>query len=336
MMRRIKIRHILSRICTLTLSIALISCGGEGTPDTALNGLVVSTNKSPVRLDLTRLTTDISEFTRSLSLRHSYVSKQIGAHTFLGRSRIELHQGDKEVAVLADETGIVLDKAGNYQASLKNSHDYGREAYFVDGTMYLRPRYGKFHRRPPTSTHEPTQVREEIFATLDAYWGLLAAGAAIEKVTTTTFSGRDAKLVTLGKATEPRKRPIEEDTSREWRNTIVVSNLAGEATLDNTTGIVLAADITGTITYTQEDKPFRMTIHIMHKLADFGQTPTVVAPAPEQTVSAYQYQREFKDRNTLLRGLTTANLKKQGTAAQSSTKGTTKSTTKTKVNHEPK
>ena len=101
------------------------------------------------------------------------------------------------VETLTDHTAINRAADGDFHATLRNSKDYGRDVFFVDGQLYLRPRYGKFHRRPPVEQADPARIQDEMGGALAATLVLLAPGSALKDGGTRDVAGRAARVVEL-------------------------------------------------------------------------------------------------------------------------------------------
>jgi len=279
-------------------------CGrsGDGRPDDELGGLVVDRGTAGARIDVDRAAKDAGELARALALGHDQVGVLIGPHAMAGKSHMEVREGSTPVEVLDDETAIQLDGKGNYHAVLSNSKEYGREVFFVDGTMYLRPRYGKYHKRPPADEAEPARLRGEIFSTVAAHFDLLAGGVSVSDGGKTEVHGRPARKVVIATGKEKVKRS-ESLSQRKWRESAVVMEVAGEIALDEKTGAPLRATLRGTVAFQRDGRSFEMRLESSHELSAFGSVPPVVAPSDEETVADIGQRHELAERDALLQGI---------------------------------
>src|SRR5262245_56394053 len=199
-------------------AIAAAGCGsGEGRPDDELSGLVHAPKPTGDSIDVGRAAGDLGELLRAASLTHAQVGALMGAHTVTGRSHSEVREKGALVEVIDDEIGIEFDAKGNFHAQLDNSKEYGRDVYFVDGWLYLRPRYGKFHRRQPNDDGEPGRIRGEVYGTVAATLELLSPAIALADGGAIQVAGRSGRLVKLSAAREPRKQPAQPLVQRKWR-----------------------------------------------------------------------------------------------------------------------
>jgi hypothetical protein len=288
----------------VALLVLAIGCGsGEGRSDDELSGLVHAPKQAPDPIAVDRAVGNLDELVRAAMLRHADVTALVGPHTVTGRSHTEVHEKGVVIEVIDDEMGIEFDAKGNFHAQLDNSKEYGRDVYFVDGWLYLRPRYGKFHRRRPTDDSEPGRIRGEIFGSVGATLDLLAPGLAVSDGGPVQVAGRQARLVKLGPAQRPRKPPAQPLVQRKWRESAVVGQVAGELALDVKTGVVLRATIQGTVSFQRDRRSFEMRLDARHELGTFGSVEEVEAPAAELVVQDAEQRHEIDERDSLLEGI---------------------------------
>lgn len=302
-----RIRLALAALAALAFALAAASgctCGGsgEGRPDEQLGGLVRDEVAASSKVDLERAGKDRGELARALGLSHEQVGALVGPHAMAGKSHVEVREGATPVEVLDDETSIQLDGKGNYHAVLSNSREYGREVFFVGGWMYLRPRFGKYHKRRPADEAEPARVRGEIFGTVAAQFDLLAPAVTVSDGGKTEVHGRPARKVVLAMAKESGKRS-EPLAQRKWRESAVVKEVAGEIALDEKTGAPLRAALHGTVTFQRDGRSFEMRLESSHELSAFGSVPPVAAPPDEETVADISQRHELAERDSLLQGI---------------------------------
>jgi hypothetical protein len=292
------------RLIPFLVLAAAAHCGrsGEGRPDHELGGLVHSPNDQPAAIQLDRAVKDRGELVRAASLTHAQVSALIGPHQVRGRSRHEVREGTELVEELDDEIAIELDSEGRYHAILNNSKEYGREVFFAGGALYLRPRYGKYHRRAPVDDDEPDRLRSEIFGTVAAHLELLAPGLAVEDGGTAEVGGRAARLVKLsaGKASSPPRQSV---SQRAWRESAVVQDVSGELALDAETGVPLRAQVKGAVSFQRDGRSFTMRLESEHQLSALGKVAAISPPEPEKVVADIEQRHELEERESLLKGI---------------------------------
>lgn len=289
------------------LLVALVlaaACGsGEGRSDDELAGLVHAPKQTedPIRVD--RAASDVGELLRAAALPHARVGELLGSHTVTGKSHTEVLEKGAAVESIDDEMGIELDAKGNYHAQADNSKEYGRDVYFVDGWLYLRPRFGKFNRRRPVDDGEAARLRGEVYGTVAATLELLAPGAALSDGGVVQVGGREARLVKLATARKPRSAPAQALSQRKWRETVKVEEVTGEVALDPKTGVPLRAVVQGTVSFQRDGRSFQMKLDARHELGTFGAVEDVEAPAAEQVASDTEKRHELDERDALLDGI---------------------------------
>jgi hypothetical protein len=286
------------------LAAALTACGsGEGRSDDELSGLVHAPKPAPATVDVQRASRDVAELMRAATLTHAQVGALLGAHTVTGRSHTEVDEKSAVIETIDDEMGIELDAKGNFHAQVDNSKEYGRDVYLVDGWLYQRPRYGKFHRRRPNDDGEPARIRGEIFGSVAATLDLLAPGVDLTAGGEATIAGRKGRAVKLTPAREPRKPPHQTLAQRKWRESVTVRDAGGELVLDAKTGVVLRAVLQGTVSFQRDGRTFQMRLETRQELGSFGAVEEVAPPSPELVVMETDQRHELDERDSLLEGI---------------------------------
>lgn len=287
------------------LALALVACSGsdEGRPDEELGGLVVAGDPKAAAIDVGKAARDPRELARALALPHEQVGALLGPHALSGATRLEVREGDKVVEEMTEETAVELDAKGNYHARAASSKEYGREIYFVDGWMYLRPRYGKYHKRRPADEVEPARVRGEIAGTTAAAFELLARGAKVTDGGEVDEGGRKARKITIAMGKSQPASEEETSTQRAWREQAVVQEVAGEVVLDAASGAPLRAQVRGAVAFQREGRSFVMRLEAQHELASFGKVAAVAAPHEDETISDIEPPHELDERESLLQGI---------------------------------
>jgi hypothetical protein len=292
-----------------------LACGGTGVEDEQLRGLVVDP-KPAAPIDVNSAVKDPSELARALASPHAAVLAALGPHAVLIETRTVVEEGGKATSDLADKAELEIGDAGAFHGVYTNSADYGREATFVGGKLYLRPRYQKWHGRAPESPDEPTQIRESYFAAIAATWDLVAPGAEITDRGTSTVAGRPGRKVAIHLAPTVREIPRETLSQRRWRETRSITALDGEITLDADKGVPLAAKLTATVTFSRDGRRFAMKLGLDAAVTRLGAQP-ITAPADTEVVATPTRRGEADERDYLLNGLAPPIKKnKDGTAKQ--------------------
>jgi hypothetical protein len=282
---------------------AIAACQSSKPADDDMVGLVTSPKPDVAPIAVARAGTDAAELLRALALPHHRVSKLLGAHQVQGASKLEVKDlaTQQIIETLSDVTVIEFDKDGNYKASLGNTRDYGRDAYFIGGTLYLRPRFGIFHKRPPTDPAEPARIRDDIYGTVFGFTEALQKNLAVSDGGSEAVGGRTGRKILLKKGAT-RTLPRESKVSRQWRDKAEVKDITGEVVLDVETGVPLKAHISGTIEFTGSGRLLAMKIDASHLFFNIGTTPAVTLP-PTAEVMTPRQARDTEDRNFLLKGI---------------------------------
>ncbi len=300
----VPIVSVLGAVALLHLAACSACTGsGEGYPDDKLGGLVVADAERGQPVELERAAREPAELARALALGHDYLAADVGAHRFAATSTLRVSNGDALLEQLTVENHIDYAASGDYAATSHNDHDYGRDILYVDGQLYLRPRYGKYHQREPVRDSEPASLRNELFSELAAQFELLAPGVELSDAGAAQHAGRAARKIVIAKApkaTAPPKQPLEH---QRWRQTAVVEDVNGWVLLDIATGAPLSAALDGVVSFMKEGQRLRMKLHVEHDVRDLGTAVPVAAPPAEATVATHERSHEVEERNRLLEGL---------------------------------
>ena len=283
----------------------LIACGpsGEGRPDEQLGPLVVAPEKKEEPIDVDKAASDVGELKRALAQPHSRVSELLGSHRVTGKSSIQVREGDNVVEDLSDDVSIVIDGDGNFHATLDNSKEYGRHVFFVAGSLYLRPRFGQYHRRAPADDQEPDRTRSEIYGAVGAYFDLISSGAESSDRGAHQIAGRPARRIAVSLAAEPKTPAPGSLAQQNWRGDIIVQAVEGELSLDAETGMPLEVAVSGAVRFIREGRTFDMTVSAQHTVSEIGAVAAVEPPPPEEVVEIPPRGSEFDERAELLRGI---------------------------------
>ena len=292
------------RLVGATLALALGAtgaCGTDGgTRDRDLGGLV-NARRPAAAPDPARAVRDPDELARALAQPWSVAGKGLGPYRLTVKSVVDVHSGAEALEHLDDTMVLDVASADEFHGAYDNSAGYGREVIYTGGLLYQRPRYARWHQRPPETDDEAAQIRDQLAATLGDYYALVARGVELSAKAPVQEAGRAATPVALALAPRPRPAPPAAVAQRAWREDATISAVAGEVVLDQETGLALRGTLSGTIAFVREGKPMTMTIQVEQAIA-FG--PQTIAPPPEDvTVATPTRLREVDDRNMLLRGL---------------------------------
>lgn len=295
---------------------ALLACGrDQGVSDDRLAGLV-SEAKPPTKIDVIQAAKDPAELDRAMASGHDAVLAALGPHRWSIETRTVVEEGGKPTDDLADKSVLELGDKGAFHGVYTNSADYGRESIFLDGKLYLRPRYQRWHGRAPETAAEPAQIRASYYDAIAATWELIAPGAELtDKGALASVGGRAGRKVQVKLAPTPRDNPPEPRSQRRWREARTVTALDGEITLDAETGVPLAATLAGAITFSREGRRFTMKVGLTATV-ELGAT-VITAPPDAEVVATPSRRGEVDERDYLLHGIAPPIRKnKDGTAAR--------------------
>jgi hypothetical protein len=284
-------------------------CGRDGgVPDSELGELVLAPKRSDRPIDGDLAARDAGELGRAVTMSHARLLHALGPHRLRLQSTLEVKEaaGGKLVDQLSDDTTLEVAAEAAWHGVMNNSADYGREVIFLDGALFLRARYQRWHKRAPNDDAEPASLRERFYDGIAATWDLLAPAIAVADKGAVTVAGRPARKIALSTATSPRKPDPEPLAHRRWRETRTVSQLEGEAVIDAATGALLQLTLRGTVGYRREQTAYSMRVSISSSVTDLGAaglTAAITAPDPEQVVLTPGRLHEVEERDKLLEGI---------------------------------
>jgi hypothetical protein len=296
-------RSLACAACALAAA-AVAGCGRSGgTPDEDLPGVVHARTEAAPAIDAARAARDPAVLTAAIDLPEHRADVALGAHVLTEKSVVEIREAGAVVDDLTTTLTLAYDASGAYHATLDNSADYGREVVFSGDTLYLRPRYARWHRRAPETEGEPTALRDQLASELAAHFDLIAPAVAVADQGEVTQAGRPARKIALDKAAAPRKAPAQHLTQRAWRDTVEVDQVAGEVVLDARSGIPLRAHLEATARFSRDGHAFTMKLTVDHDVRAIGAAPEIATPPPDEVVATPERLHEVDDRDLLLRGL---------------------------------
>ncbi len=293
--------------CIAALAAAGAGCGKRKAQAGEPSPLLHTAAPHAEKIDVARAATDAAELRRALLRPHSSAAT-LGAHRFQATSKIRVTEAGTQVEALDVTESYEQAESGAFHLVAKNSKDYGREAFHVDGTLWIRPGYGKFHRRAPGEPNEPARLLDETFATLGADYDLVARAADLTDGGAVTVAGRPAHKITFALAdrTAPVAAAGETLPQHAWRASATVLALAGEVALDKATGLPLTGTITARVSFVREGHTYEMTLEATHQVTDVGGAIAVAPPGEAESVDTPQRSRDFEDREELLHGIAPA------------------------------
>lgn len=293
-----------------SLACLVIACGrDQGVSDEQLKGLVVEA-KAPAAIDVEQATKDPAELARAMASSHGAVLAALGPHSLSLETHTIVEEGGKPVSDLADKTVLELGDKGSghrpddvsFHGLYENSADYGREAIFKAGKLYLRPRYQKWHGRTPETLDEPAQLRDSYFGPIAATWDLVAPAAELTDKGLVTVAGRSGRKIAVKLAPAARELPPEALPQRKWRESRTISALEGEVTIDVEKGVPLAIELTGAVAFSREGRRFTMKLAIKGAITKLGAIE-ITAPPDGDVIATPTRRGEVDERDYLLNGI---------------------------------
>ncbi len=275
----------------VALGVALLvgGCGRE-----PRQGAPAAATRAPSLVDATRAARDPDELARAFATSR----RALGAHRLHAKSSLKVSEGDAVVEDLYEEALVERAANGDLHASYENSRDQGREIVSSAGLVWLRPHFGKFHRRPPVDPGEAERVADEIGGSLAADFDLVAGQCALSDGGAVTVAGRPARRVRL--ALGPvRHRPAQGG----WRDGARVDALDGEVQIDDATGAVLGGRLDAKLAFAQGARRLLLAVQATEEPTDLGGAVVVTAPAEADSVDTPGRSADFDDREELLGGL---------------------------------
>jgi len=286
------------------LALCSAACGrSQGVSDQELPGLVIEAKKPDAPIDIERAAHDPAELGRALAQPYRTVRMALGPHSVAVNTSTTVDEAGRTVSELSDHAQIDNGDGTAYHAIYTNSADYGRETTFVDGKLFLRPRYQRWHARDPESPDEPQALRDQYFEAIGAVWDLLAPGAELADAGPIDTSGRAGRKIAVSRSSDPTRPAAEALSQRAWREGRSVEAVSGEVVLDVDKGVPLAMQLTGTLGFSREGRRFTMKLSLDSTISGVGTTAEIAPPADDEVVATPERRREVDDRDYLLQGI---------------------------------
>lgn len=283
---------------------SLGACGrSRGVTDDQLAGLVVESVQADAPIDVAVAAREPAELGRALARPYAAVLAALGPHTTKLTSSTTVTEGNAPVSELRDETVIEAGERGAFHAVYTNSADYGREAIYLDGRLYLRPRYQRWHGRAPETASEPDELRDHYAGAAGATWDLLAPGVELTDRGPVQVGGRVGRKIQVGRSPTPAKNPAEPLAQRGWRETRTIEAVTGEVVLDAESGVPLAVKLTGKLGFTRDGRRFAMAVAVDTAVTGIGAAVAIAAPPAGEVVATPERAAEVDDRDFLLQGI---------------------------------
>lgn len=290
------------RLAILALCVA--ACGrSQRVQDQDLPGLVVEAKPPEPPIDIALAARDPAELGRALARPYRVMLDALGPHSVAVNTATTVEEAGKAVSELSDHAQIDNGDGGSYHAVYTNSADYGRETTFVDGKLYLRPRYQRWHARDAEAPDEPVVLRDQYAEAIPAVWDLLAPGAQLSDAGAVEIAGRAGRKISVRRSPEPTQAPAEPLAQRKWRENRSVEAVDGEIVLDAAKGVPLAVKLAGTIGFSRDGRRFAMKLSMDSTISGLGAPAEIATPSDSEVVATPERLREVDDRDFLLQGI---------------------------------
>ncbi len=219
----------------------------------------------------------------------------LGARHFEASSSLELDPpaaANRPKETLRETFRLDAGAHGQLHLLHENDHDDGLEAIVVDGRLYVRPRYGKFTVRR-AEAEELVRLRGNVEGVAAGYVRLLEPWLRLTV-------NKNVVHMSLRGSPDQSLRDHDQSVGRAWRDSVTVSQLDGEFTVDSATGLPLDGHLDATYAFTRGDSPGAVTAQLKYEQKS---TPTPEAIAAPNEVATLKRLRPLLDRQTLLDGL---------------------------------
>jgi hypothetical protein len=292
----------MSRVAIACLALGL-GCGrAQGIDDKDLGNLVVAPAVSVEPILATRAAAEPAELSRALMQPFTVVVAAFGPHTTEMAHATIVDEAGKVTSELTETTVIELGDKGVYRGAYENTADYGREVVFDGTSLFLRPRYQRWHQRAPESPTEAVEQRDKFYAPIAATWELLAPAVELIDRGNTTVAGRNGRKIEIRRAPKPGANPPEALTQRKWREARVIEEVSGEVVLDADKAVPLSVKLAGTISFMRDGRRFKMKVTLDAKVSAVA-AKEIRAPEQTEVVATPERLREVDDRDKLLEGI---------------------------------
>lgn len=291
-------------LAVATIAPLVFGCGrSQGIDDHDLGGLVYATKPNADPIDLGKAAKDPAELGRALAVPEHAIATALGPHATTIATLTSVEEGGKQVEDLSDHTTIELGDKGAFHAVYTNSADYGREAMFVAGKLYLRPRYQRWHARDPEGPDEADKLEDSFADAILATWDLLSPGIELTDQGPAEVAGRSGRKIAVKLSPNKQRPPAEPIAQRKWRETRTVDALAGEVVLDADKGVPLSVRLGGIVSFSRDGRRFQMKVQVDSTVGGIGVAAPIAAPTGDDVVATPERMREVDDRDSLLQGI---------------------------------
>jgi hypothetical protein len=296
----------MSRLAIACLAVGLgcgLGCGrAQGVDDKELGNLVIAPAEQIAPIKTTRAAAEPAEMSRAMMQPLTAVAAGLGPHRTEITQTTIVDEAGKVVSEMTESTTIELGDKGAYHGSYGNTADYGREVIFDGASLFLRPRYQRWHQRAPESPTEAVEQRDKFYAPIAATWDLFAPAIELVDKGNADVAGRTGRKIEIHKAPKAAANPAEKLAQRKWREARVIEDVSGEVVLDAEKAVPLSVKLAGTISFMRDGRRFQMKVTLASTVTSTAAT-AISAPDKTEVVATPERLREVDDRDTLLQGI---------------------------------
>ncbi|MGE0400207.1 MAG: hypothetical protein AB7T06_26060 [Kofleriaceae bacterium] len=307
----------MSRFAIACLAVVGLGCSrAQGVEDKELGNLVVAPAVSTEPITTARAAAEPAELSRALMQPFDAVIAALGPHRTQMTQVTVVEEAGKVTSELTETTVIELGDKAAYHGTYGNTADYGREVIFDGTSLFLRPRYQRWHQRAPESPTEAAEQRDKFYAPIAATWELVAPAVELIDKGNADVAGRSGRKIEIRKAPKAAPNPPEKLVQRKWREARVIEDVSGEVILDAEKAVPLSVKLAGTISFMRDGRRFNMKVTLTSAVTAVSAS-AIAPPDKAEVVATPERLREVDDRDKLLEGIAPPT-RRQGESAQES------------------
>jgi len=212
---------------------------------------------------------------RAFELTSADVRGRIGGHQYQARHRISVTVDGRPDQSFEDRYVLRCTRKGACYGRHDNSLEYGLELYRLGDQTYFRNRYQRFMR----FSEEPEEAArriQHIWGTGSAVVELLRRHMKITPAGAVTTAGRSAARYRLSLGAS--RVLVREHGPRAWRALLRPLRIAGEAALDQKTGVVLSLQLTYEVRVPKGGQTVKIAGEFRGALTNPGKNPSIKPP----------------------------------------------------------
>jgi hypothetical protein len=283
------------RLATVALALLAGGCSRSGEENL---GLEVPGGDQGQALDVANLATT-AELERAVALPGRTLDRLLGARRLDSTAQLKIEVAGRPTETLEDTFRLDSDGHGALHLTHDTSHDEGMEAVVAGGTLYVRPRYGRFVGRRPEGD-DLGRLRATVEGVAADDFSLLRPWLEVHEAGRTEVAGRAGVRLKLSASPSPSEVPHETAPGRLWRNHVQVRYIDGEVVADATSGAPLAVKLETAYRFERARDHQTVTVTLaLHQTT--GKPDPIVAPT-DAVIDPHR-PRPMLDRHRLLEGL---------------------------------